>query len=185
VYHLSQDQIEALRAPHDSTINPENFPWRWSSGVFERLEAGKRAVPRGTVKVTIEMPESYSGIEMPRDLLVRDEAELARVALEEENDDESSGLSDLDDADSDSELSELDDEMFEAPGMEFLHTQRPAREEEMNDKDDENDSNSELSDLDEEMFESCITRAEKEAKKEKAQEAEQEDNDESDLDEEE
>jgi hypothetical protein len=165
VYHLSQDQIEALRAPHDSTITPENFPWPWSSGVFERLETGKRAVPRGTVKVTVEMPGAYSDIEMPRDLLVRDDAELAKIALEEENsEDESSGLSDLEDEDTDSELSELEDEMFEGPRME-----------EMREWDDESDGDSELSELDDEKLEALLTQVKKlqEAKKAKAQEAQE------------
>jgi hypothetical protein len=60
--------------------------------VFERLGEDKREVPRGTIKITVEMPAGYTGM-MPRDLLVRDHAELERIAREG-NDDESDELSD-------------------------------------------------------------------------------------------
>jgi hypothetical protein len=127
VYHLSRDQVAALRAPHDRTRNPGGLPWNWSTGVFERLQARKRAVPRGTIKITIEMPAAYTGVEMPRDLLVRDDAELARIAMAEQmaDDDDDSELND----DDDSELSELEDEMFEGPEMWFLHARRLTQEE--------------------------------------------------------
>jgi hypothetical protein len=129
--------------------------------VFERPEAGMRDVPRDTVKITIEMPGSYRGVEMPRDLLVQDDAELARIALEErKSDEESSGLSDLDD--SDSELSELDEEMSE----------------------NNDESDSELSELDDKMFEGWLTQAEnmplERQKEQNAQEADQKDDDDSD-----
>jgi pyruvate/2-oxoglutarate dehydrogenase complex dihydrolipoamide acyltransferase (E2) component len=82
--------------------------------VFERLTKGARAVPQGTLKITIEMPATYTGIQMPADLLVRDDDELARIEREEQDDD-------------DSELSDLDDEMF---GLEkwYLHQRVPTRE---------------------------------------------------------
>jgi hypothetical protein len=66
--------------------------------VFERLREGKRAVPRGTIKITVELPAGYTGM-MPRDLLVRDHAELERNAGEDgddEGDDESDEESDDD-----------------------------------------------------------------------------------------
>jgi hypothetical protein len=94
VYHLSLEQVAALQAAHN------NNPGRslWSSGVFERLREGKRAVPRGTIKITVELPAGYAGM-MPRDLLVRDHAELERNAGEDgddESDDESDEESDDD-----------------------------------------------------------------------------------------
>jgi U3 small nucleolar ribonucleoprotein component len=92
--------------------------------VLERLAKGARAVPRGTVNIiTIEMPASHTGIQMPRDLLVRGDGELERIAREgNDNDDD-------DDDDDDDELSDLDDEMFKDPEMWYpdLHG-RPTRE---------------------------------------------------------
>jgi hypothetical protein len=81
--------------------------------VFERLQKDKRGVPKGTIKITIEMPASYTGIQMPRDLLVRDDDELERIAREGNNDD---------DDESDDELSDLEDEMFAGPEMWYLTT---------------------------------------------------------------
>jgi hypothetical protein len=65
------------------------------------------------------MPAAYTGVEMPRDLLVRDDAELAKIAMEEQ----------MAEDDDDSELSELDDVMFVGPGMWFHHARRLAQEE--------------------------------------------------------
>jgi ABC-type Zn2+ transport system substrate-binding protein/surface adhesin len=87
--------------------------------VFERLQKDKRGVPKGTIKITIEMPAGYTGIKMPRDLLVRDDDELERIAQEEENDDDDD---DHHDDESDDELSDLEDEMFAGPEMWYLTT---------------------------------------------------------------
>jgi U3 small nucleolar ribonucleoprotein component len=86
--------------------------------VLERLAKGARAVPRGTVKIiTIEMPASHAGIQIPRDLFVRDNGELERIAREGNDDDD------------DDELSNLDDEMFKDPEMWYLDLHgRPTRE---------------------------------------------------------
>jgi U3 small nucleolar ribonucleoprotein component len=93
--------------------------------VLERLAKGARAVPKGTIKSTIEMPASYTGIQMPRDLFVRGDGELERIAREgNDNDDD-----DNDDDDDDDELSNLDDEMFKDPEMWYLDLHgRPTRE---------------------------------------------------------
>jgi hypothetical protein len=75
----------------------------------------RRAVPRSTIKITIEMPEDYSGVELPRDLLVRDDAELARITRDEAKRQmvqEAEYEDDDDDNDEDSELSDLDDELL-------------------------------------------------------------------------
>jgi U3 small nucleolar ribonucleoprotein component len=86
--------------------------------VFERRQKDKRGVSKGTIKITIEMPASSTGIQMPRDLLVRDDDELERIARDGNDDDES-----------DDELSDLDDEMFKDPEMWYLDLHgRPTRE---------------------------------------------------------
>jgi hypothetical protein len=91
--------------------------------VLERLAKGARAVPKGTIKITIEMPASYTGIQMPRDLFVRGDGELERIAREGNDNDND------DDDDDDDELSNLDDEIFKDPEMRYfdLHG-RPTRE---------------------------------------------------------
>jgi hypothetical protein len=95
--------------------------------VLEPLAKGARAVPKGTIKITIEMPASHTGIQMPRDLLVRDDGELERIAREG-NDDDDDDDNDNDD-DDDDELSNLDDEMFKDPEMWYLDLhRRPTRE---------------------------------------------------------
>jgi hypothetical protein len=104
------------------------------------------------------MPAAYTGVEMPRDLLVRDDAELAKIAMEEQMAE-----------DDDSELSELDDEMFVGPGMWFLHARRLTQEEreqakgqkahETEDEDEDKDTdNDEDKDDDEEENEETTRR---------------------------
>jgi hypothetical protein len=65
-------------------------------------------VARGTIKITIEMSGAHTDVQMPRNLLVRDAAELARSASEEEREEEDKEEDDEDG--SDDELSDLDEE---------------------------------------------------------------------------
>jgi hypothetical protein len=76
--------------------------------------------------------ECRSCVELPRDLLVRHDTELARITRDEAKRQmvqEAEYEDDDDDNDEDSELSDLDDELFEGSEMRFPHPRQLTQEE--------------------------------------------------------